>query len=77
MQVITYGLCEISSDLNHIPLTMCHNCILPVGCDVGAFGPNCEFICSDCQNGALCNFKQDACNCPPGWTGLICNESKL
>lgn len=32
--------------------------------------------CDDCRNGGTCRPSLDGCDCPEGWTGLLCNESE-
>lgn len=44
-------------------------------CFDGSFGDDCSVSCEDCVNG-VCNEDRDQCECSPGWTGVICNESK-
>lgn len=44
-------------------------------CLDGSFGEDCSVNCEDCVNGA-CRESRDGCDCLPGWTGIICNESK-
>ncbi|KAB0377651.1 hypothetical protein FD755_012095 [Muntiacus reevesi] len=39
------------------------------------FGPDCSLTCDDCRNGGTCLPSLDGCDCPDGWTGLICNET--
>ncbi|KAL2296493.1 hypothetical protein Nmel_015812, partial [Mimus melanotis] len=38
------------------------------------FGPDCSLTCDDCQNGATCTAEGSGCHCPPGWTGVLCNQ---
>ncbi|CAB1347760.1 unnamed protein product, partial [Coregonus sp. 'balchen'] len=40
-----------------------------------SFGDDCSVSCADCENGALCGVDRDFCECTPGWTGVICNET--
>lgn len=40
-----------------------------------SFGEDCSVSCEDCVHGA-CNENRDRCECLPGWTGVICNESE-
>ncbi|KAK2847059.1 hypothetical protein Q5P01_010058 [Channa striata] len=39
-----------------------------------SFGEDCSVSCEDCVNGA-CGENRDRCDCSPGWTGIICNET--
>lgn len=48
----------------------------PLVCLDDSFGPDCSFTCDDCGHGAACLPGLDGCDCPEGWTGLICNESE-
>lgn len=41
------------------------------------FGHDCSLTCEDCSNGGLCNPERDGCDCPDGWTGIICNQSEF
>ncbi|PWA20179.1 hypothetical protein CCH79_00003680 [Gambusia affinis] len=43
-------------------------------CLEGSFGDDCSVSCDDCVNGA-CSENMDQCDCSPGWTGIICNET--
>uniref|UniRef100_A0A8C4SQ62 EGF-like and EMI domain containing 1 n=1 Tax=Erpetoichthys calabaricus TaxID=27687 RepID=A0A8C4SQ62_ERPCA len=45
-------------------------------CLDNSFGNDCSLTCEDCINGGVCNEKGNGCDCPAGWTGSICNESK-
>lgn len=45
-------------------------------CLEDAFGPDCSLTCEDCGNGGTCLPGLDGCDCPAGWTGLVCNESE-
>uniref|UniRef100_A0A8B9PKZ1 Multiple epidermal growth factor-like domains protein 6 n=1 Tax=Apteryx owenii TaxID=8824 RepID=A0A8B9PKZ1_APTOW len=40
------------------------------------FGHDCSLSCEDCRNGGACNEDQTGCDCPEGWTGIICNQSE-
>uniref|UniRef100_A0A8C3QS40 Multiple EGF-like-domains 6 n=1 Tax=Cyanoderma ruficeps TaxID=181631 RepID=A0A8C3QS40_9PASS len=40
------------------------------------FGPDCSLTCDDCRNGATCTAEGSGCLCPPGWTGVLCNQSE-
>ena len=46
-----------------------------VECVPGNFGPDCEFNCDSCMNGAVCDNRRKGCDCRPGWQGLLCNET--
>uniref|UniRef100_A0A8C3QMU1 Uncharacterized protein n=1 Tax=Cyanoderma ruficeps TaxID=181631 RepID=A0A8C3QMU1_9PASS len=39
------------------------------------FGQDCSLRCEDCLHGGRCNSERSGCVCPPGWAGVICNES--
>ncbi|KAL6116318.1 uncharacterized protein ACO6RY_00959 [Pungitius sinensis] len=45
-------------------------------CLDGSFGEECSVSCEDCVNGR-CGDVRDGCECSAGWTGVVCNESKL
>ncbi|XP_015425995.1 PREDICTED: multiple epidermal growth factor-like domains protein 6 [Myotis davidii] len=34
-----------------------------------------SLTCADCGNGGTCLPGLDGCDCPAGWTGLVCNEN--
>lgn len=51
-----------------------HLCLVTV-CLNGTFGHDCSLTCDDCSNGGLCNTDRDGCDCPDGWTAIICNQS--
>ena len=46
-----------------------------VECVRGNFGPDCEWTCDSCQNGASCSAENPACLCLPGWQGFLCNQT--
>lgn len=46
-----------------------------VECVRGSFGPDCEWTCDSCQNGASCNHDNPGCLCAPGWQGFLCNQT--
>lgn len=48
----------------------------PPVCLDDSFGPDCSLTCDDCSHGGVCLPGLDGCDCPEGWTGLICNESE-
>ncbi|MEQ2183792.1 hypothetical protein GOODEAATRI_001585 [Goodea atripinnis] len=51
-----------------------HSCICELQLYYGSFGNDCSVSCEDCVNG-VCSKNRDRCDCSPGWTGTICNES--
>lgn len=40
------------------------------------FGPDCSLTCEDCENGATCTAEGSGCQCPAGWSGVLCNQSE-
>ncbi|KAJ8780646.1 hypothetical protein J1605_000689 [Eschrichtius robustus] len=40
-----------------------------------SFGPDCSLTCADCRKGGTCLPSLRGCDCPDGWTGLVCNEA--
>lgn len=50
--------------------------VCPLVCLDDSFGHDCSLTCDDCRNGGTCLPGLDGCDCPEGWTGLICNESE-
>lgn len=50
-------------------------CLPPVCLDA-SFGQDCSLTCDDCRNGGTCLPSRDGCDCPEGWTGLICDEGE-
>uniref|UniRef100_A0A672P1C1 Multiple EGF like domains 6 n=1 Tax=Sinocyclocheilus grahami TaxID=75366 RepID=A0A672P1C1_SINGR len=42
-----------------------------------SFGFDCSLSCEDCANGGVCNKHRNGCDCPDGWTGILCNESEF
>lgn len=46
-----------------------------VECVRGSFGPDCEWTCDSCQNGASCYHDNPGCLCAPGWQGFLCNQT--
>lgn len=42
-------------------------------CDDKHWGPDCRQDCR-CENGALCDPVSGACQCPPGFIGLLCED---
>uniref|UniRef100_A0A8B9ZIQ3 Multiple EGF like domains 6 n=1 Tax=Anas platyrhynchos TaxID=8839 RepID=A0A8B9ZIQ3_ANAPL len=56
-------------------------CVSPLAppvavCLENTFGPDCSLTCEDCQNGGTCNAEGTGCDCPAGWSGLLCNQSE-
>ncbi|KAJ1349412.1 hypothetical protein KIN20_004976 [Parelaphostrongylus tenuis] len=43
-------------------------------CKSGEFGPHCQYTCDDCANGAMCSQDNSSCECPPGFTGVTCDD---
>ncbi|KAL3321265.1 hypothetical protein Ciccas_000063 [Cichlidogyrus casuarinus] len=43
-------------------------------CPYGRFGPECEYSCNDCGNGAVCKPDGSGCVCSPGYKGVTCHE---
>uniref|UniRef100_A0A5F8HE18 EGF like domain multiple 6 n=1 Tax=Monodelphis domestica TaxID=13616 RepID=A0A5F8HE18_MONDO len=41
------------------------------------FGHDCSLTCDDCRNGGTCRLELDGCDCPEGWTGIICNQKMI
>uniref|UniRef100_A0A8D3EBW1 Multiple EGF-like-domains 6b n=1 Tax=Scophthalmus maximus TaxID=52904 RepID=A0A8D3EBW1_SCOMX len=39
------------------------------------FGNDCSLTCDDCSNGGKCNVWKNGCDCPDGWTGIVCNQT--
>ncbi len=44
-------------------------------CPDGYYGDGCQ-ACM-CENGASCDHISGDCDCTAGWTGLLCDESKI
>ncbi|KAA0707044.1 Multiple epidermal growth factor-like domains protein 6 [Triplophysa tibetana] len=44
-------------------------------CLNGTFGHDCSLTCDDCSNGGLCYVERNGCDCPDGWTAIICNQT--
>ncbi len=52
----------------------------PLVCEVclnDSFGFDCSLSCEDCTNGGWCNELRNGCDCPDGWTAIVCNESEF
>lgn len=45
-------------------------------CPDGYYGYKCSAKCS-CENGANCSKSDGRCDCPPGYIGASCSQSKL
>lgn len=45
-----------------------------VACYPGQFGDDCQYNCSSCRHGSVCDENSRNCLCTPGWDGVICNE---
>ncbi|XP_066293302.1 uncharacterized protein [Branchiostoma lanceolatum] len=46
--------------------------IEPIGCPLNKFGLTCDQNCT-CENGARCHGLNGACQCQPGWQGVVCD----
>ena len=53
------------------PLPLC-----PPVCLDDSFGPDCSLTCADCRKGGTCLPSLRGCDCPDGWTGLVCSEGE-
>lgn len=49
---------------------------LSTACPQGRFGPSCAHMCA-CGHGAACDPVSGACICPPGKTGVHCEDGEL
>lgn len=49
--------------------------LVPV-CLEDTFGNDCSLTCDDCRNGGACNEERTGCDCPEGWSGILCNQSE-
>uniref|UniRef100_A0A671M6F4 Multiple EGF-like-domains 6b n=1 Tax=Sinocyclocheilus anshuiensis TaxID=1608454 RepID=A0A671M6F4_9TELE len=59
---VSIGSCSSAA----VPLVLCLN---------DSFGFDCSLSCEDCANGGVCNKHRNGCDCPDGWTGILCNDS--
>ena len=44
-------------------------------CGEAYFGFQCAQVCG-CQHGGVCNKVSGECQCPPGWSGNLCEKSR-
>ncbi|KAH7971183.1 hypothetical protein HPB49_020005 [Dermacentor silvarum] len=44
-------------------------------CAHGIYGPDCNFVCPECQNGGVCHDITGQCICPPGFRGQLCEAT--
>lgn len=70
---------------NHLDFIFTDGCICLHGyhgdncsasCDLGWYGYQCNQQCQ-CENNATCDPVSGSCICPPGFTGKLCQYSKL
>lgn len=74
---VTSGLTPKLPELLEQPWGRCLTTAPPVAvCLENTFGPDCSLTCEDCQNGGTCNAEGTGCDCPAGWSGLLCNQSE-
>lgn len=66
---------ESSDEENRLGSTVFNSdpVFLPPDCDAKHWGPGCRQDCR-CENGALCDPLTGACQCPPGFIGLLCED---
>ncbi|KAL4666835.1 hypothetical protein H8959_005524 [Pygathrix nigripes] len=67
---------DIGADEEEAELRGEHTLTEKFVCLDDSFGHDCSLTCDDCRNGGTCLPGLDGCDCPEGWTGLICNESE-
>ncbi|XP_023213562.1 tyrosine-protein kinase receptor Tie-2-like, partial [Centruroides sculpturatus] len=46
-------------------------------CEIGKYGPLCEYNCSNCLNGGVCHDITGECICPPGFNGTYCKNGNF
>ena len=81
--------CEILSTISpqNKEISLCNvlikfnNGYMPIhcltACPDGSYGPpECEGSCPKCRNGGTCYDLDDACVCPPGYSGYTCEVRK-
>ena len=69
--------------LYHVSFNLTYNFIttklktlfLLLVCPDGYYGYECKAKCS-CENGANCSKSDGSCDCPPGYIGASCSQSK-
>ena len=68
--------CVVSSFLRCYFYAILYNFVLEC---MGSYGPNCASPCGHCKDGSTCDRLIGTCpnGCDPGWTGLLCANSKL
>lgn len=58
-------------------ITLMQSHVVRAVCLNESFGFDCSLSCEDCANGGVCNKHRNGCDCPDGWTGIVCNESEF
>ncbi|XP_077972532.1 uncharacterized protein LOC144427337 [Styela clava] len=43
-------------------------------CDEKRYGDSCQYDCTQCKNGGICDLKDGSCICPPGFGGPTCEK---
>ena len=66
----------VAKTVNHAMVLQDYVGVCASVCLDDSFGDDCGVSCADCENGAVCGADREYCECTPGWTGVICNESK-